>query len=104
MAVDVRVIAATNVNLHEEVQQGRFREDLYYRLNVYPIHLPPLRERRDDIPLLLSYFLRRYSQRHGRNVAGFAQRAVLAEFRLGRPQREPRGMRAALPQTLFPQG
>ena len=75
-AVDVRVIAATNVNLHEEVQQGRFREDLYYRLNVYPIHLPPLRERRDDIPLLLSYFLRRYSQRHGRNVAGFAQRAV----------------------------
>ena len=76
IAVDVRVVAATNVDLHEEVQQGRFREDLFFRLNVYPIHLPTLRERRDDIPLLLSYFLRRYSLRHGRNVAGFTPRAV----------------------------
>lgn len=76
--VNVRVVAATNVDLHEEVQQGRFREDLYFRLNVYPIHIPTLRERRDDIPLLLSYFLRRYCQRHGRSVAGFTPRAVRA--------------------------
>ncbi len=74
--VDVRLVAATNVNLYEEVQADRFREDLYFRLNVYPIHLPPLRERRDDIPLLLSYFLHHYSQRHGRNVKGFSPRAV----------------------------
>lgn len=74
--VDVRLVAATNVNLHAEVKAERFREDLYFRLNVYPIHLPPLRERRDDIPLLLSYFLQQYSQRHGRNVKGFTPRAV----------------------------
>ncbi len=74
--VDVRVVAATNVDLRQEVEAGRFREDLYFRLNVYPIHLPPLRERRDDIPLLLSYFLYQYSQRHGRQVRGFTQRAV----------------------------
>ncbi|MEJ2455424.1 MAG: sigma 54-interacting transcriptional regulator, partial [Candidatus Thiodiazotropha sp.] len=74
--VDVRVVAATNLNLREEVAAGRFREDLYFRLNVYPIHLPPLRERRDDIPLLLSYFLYQYSQRHERSVRGFTPRAV----------------------------
>ncbi len=74
--VDVRLVAATNVNLQSEVQAERFREDLYFRLNVYPIHLPPLRERRDDIPLLLSYFLHHYSQRHGRKVRGFTPRAV----------------------------
>ena len=84
-AVDVRVVAATNVNLHEEVQQGRFRDDLYYRLNVYPIHLPPLRERRDDIPLLLSYFLRRYNLRNGRNVAGFMPRTVRMLLNYGYP-------------------
>jgi two-component system, NtrC family, response regulator HydG len=74
--VDVRLVAATNVNLRQEVEAGEFREDLYFRLNVYPIHLPPLRERRDDIPLLLSYFLYQYSQRHGRTVKGFTQRAI----------------------------
>jgi two-component system, NtrC family, response regulator HydG len=74
--VDVRLVAATNVNLQSEVQAERFREDLYFRLNVYPINLPPLRERRDDIPLLLSYFLHHYSQRHGRKVRGFTPRAV----------------------------
>lgn len=74
--VDVRVVAATNVNLREQVEAGLFREDLYFRLNVYPIHLPPLRERRDDIPLLLSYFLYQYSRRHGRSVRGFTPRAV----------------------------
>ncbi len=63
--VDVRVLATTNRNLPEEVAQGRFREDLYYRLNVVPIHVPPLRQRREDIPMLVDYFLRRMSRRLG---------------------------------------
>jgi DNA-binding NtrC family response regulator len=76
--VDVRVVAASNVDLRDEVKAGRFREDLYFRLNVFPIHIPALRDRRDDIPLLLNYFLRRYNERHGRSVAGFTTRAVRA--------------------------
>lgn len=74
--VNVRVVAATNVNLREEIREGRFREDLFFRLNVFPIHLPPLRDRRDDIPLLMSYFLRHYGQKHQRRVTGFTARAV----------------------------
>lgn len=60
--VDVRIIAATNKNLKEQIESGRFREDLFYRLNVIPIHLPPLRERREDIPLLIDYFIKKYSK------------------------------------------
>jgi two-component system response regulator HydG len=74
--VDVRVVAATNVDLREEIRQGRFREDLFFRLNVFPIHLPPLRDRRDDIPLLMGYFMRHYGQKHQRRVTGFTARAV----------------------------
>lgn len=66
--VNVRIIAATNRNLEEEVKAGRFRSDLYYRLNVFPIHLPPLRERRDDIIPLANFFVDRYSKITGRHV------------------------------------
>ena len=83
--VDVRVIAATNVDLRTEVQAGRFREDLFYRLDVYPIHLPPLRERREDIPLLLSHFLHLYGRVHGRRLLGYAPRAVRALLAYGFP-------------------
>lgn len=76
--VDVRVIAASNVDLRDEVRAGRFREDLFFRLNVFPIVLPPLNDRRDDIPLLMEVFLRRYSAQHRRKVPGFTPRAVQA--------------------------
>jgi len=72
LEVDVRVIAATNKNLIEEMKKGTFREDLYYRLNVIPIFVPPLRERRDDIPLLTSHFLQKYSQERKKEIVNFS--------------------------------
>ncbi|WP_455808802.1 sigma 54-interacting transcriptional regulator [Pseudomonas koreensis] len=74
--VNVRVVAATNVDLRKAVADGDFREDLFYRLNVYPIALPPLRERRDDIPLLINFFLKRFCQEYGRTPAGLTMRAL----------------------------
>lgn len=74
--VDVRLVAAANVQLRDEVRAGRFRQDLFYRLNVYPIQIPSLRERREDIPLLMNHFLQRYSQLHQRDVGGFTPRLI----------------------------
>jgi DNA-binding NtrC family response regulator len=76
LEVDVRVIAATNKNLMEEIRKGTFREDLYYRLNVIPILVPPLRERKDDIPLLASHFLQKFCQEKGKNVPGISQEVL----------------------------
>ncbi len=74
--IDIRVIAATNVKLKNEVKEGRFREDLYFRLNVFPIHIPPLRERKADIPLLINHFLKKYGASYKKNITGFTSRAI----------------------------
>jgi formate hydrogenlyase transcriptional activator len=74
--VDVRIVAATNRDLEKEVAEGRFRSDLYYRLNIFPISLPSLRDRREDIPLLASYFIHRFAKKAGRQITTFSNRAL----------------------------
>ncbi|HEY4241660.1 MAG TPA: sigma-54 dependent transcriptional regulator [Kofleriaceae bacterium] len=73
--IDVRVVAATNVNLAEEVKAGRFREDLFYRLNVIPVSVPPLRDRRDDVPLLALHFVQVYAEKNGKAISGISPAA-----------------------------
>jgi len=76
ISVDVRIIAATHRDLEEEVQKGNFREDLFYRLYVIPITLPPLRDRKSDVPLLISHFLKEFNEKNNRNVEGIAEEAM----------------------------
>jgi two-component system response regulator PilR (NtrC family) len=76
LLADIRVIAATNQDLAKAVADGRFREDLFYRINVIPIVLPPLRERREDIPLLADHFLGKYAEQMGKSVTGIARTAM----------------------------
>jgi DNA-binding NtrC family response regulator len=83
--VDVRVIAATNKDMEKEVAAGRFREDLYYRLNVVHIEVPPLRERRDDIPLLLNAFLQNFAEENGKQITGIDVRARAALYKYDWP-------------------
>ncbi len=74
--VDVRIITATSRNLLEDVKSGRFREDLFYRLNVFNIYIPPLRERREDIPILVKYFVERFSLKHNRKITTIDRRLI----------------------------
>ncbi len=74
--VDVRVVATTNRELKQEVQEEKFREDLFYRINVVPIYLPPLRDRKEDIPLLVDHFLRKYCEENGRDIMGIDDEAI----------------------------
>lgn len=74
--VDVRVIAATNRDLYKLVEEGKFREDLYYRLNVIRIHIPPLRERKEDIPALVEYFINKFREREGKPIKGITKEAL----------------------------
>lgn len=83
--VDVRVIAATHRDLEQEIQSGRFREDLYYRLNVIPLHLAPLRERGDDILLLAEHFISRFNKDKGSSISGFSEDAKRAMLSYGWP-------------------
>jgi nitrogen regulation protein NR(I) len=85
LRVDVRLIAATNRDLKSLIGDGRFREDLYYRLNVVPIHLPPLRERRDDIPLLVTHFIEKYNKRLGKKVERLDDDAIALLMAYGWP-------------------
>ena len=92
--VDVRVVAATNKNLEEEIERGNFREDLFYRLNVIPFYVPPLRERMEDIPLLADHFLKEFTTAYGRRPKELTPEAyeVLKEHRWPGNVRELRNL------------
>lgn len=83
--VDVRVVAATNKNLEEEVKAGRFREDLYYRLNVVHLQVPSLKERKDDIPLIVEYYLNKFAQENGKNIKGIDSKTRSALYKYNWP-------------------
>lgn len=78
LKVDVRIVAATNENLPKAIKEGRFREDLFYRINVFPLTVPPLRERKDDIPVMLEYFLEKFTAKQDRRLSGTTPRALRA--------------------------
>jgi transcriptional regulator with GAF, ATPase, and Fis domain len=75
---DVRIIATSNRNLQEQVKNGRFREDLYYRLNVFPITMPPLRQRKEDIPLLVNHFVAKFNKKIGKNIETVSKDTLIA--------------------------
>jgi transcriptional regulator with PAS, ATPase and Fis domain len=74
--VDIRLIAATNKDLEKMIKGETFREDLYYRINIVPLYLPPLKERQEDIPLLATHFLKKYAEEMGKNIKGFTPEAM----------------------------
>jgi two-component system response regulator PilR (NtrC family) len=85
VSVDVRVLAATNRNVEEDVKAGKFRQDLYYRLNVIRVEVPPLRDRKEDIPALVAHFLERCSAEHNKTIRGFSPDAMRAMLAYGFP-------------------
>jgi two-component system response regulator AtoC len=97
--VDVRVVAATNKNLEAMVREGKFRDDLFYRLDVVPIHLPPLRERREDIPLLINAFVHEFAKQNQRRITGLSAEAQAALQRYDWPG-NIRELRAAIEHAV----